>query len=262
MRIGIIIILAFVLLALLSPVIVPQSPTAYDLHHILEAPSATHWLGTDDQGRDVFARMVYGTRVSLSVAFVAVGLCVLIGIFVGALAGYFGGRVDAWLSRLIEVVMCFPALLLILAVLAYVGPSLLNIMLVIGLTGWTGIARLVRGEFLKLRDAEFVLSARALGFSNARIIFRHILPNAITSVLVAATFGMAAAILIESSLSFLGFGVQPPTPSWGQILHQAREFMDIAWWLVVFPGIAIFVVILAFNLVGEGLRDRWDPRRK
>lgn len=240
--------------------IIPYSPTEFDLDSILVKPSFFHLMGTDDQGRDVAARMVYGAQVSLSVGFVAVGIYVLIGIIMGAVAGFFGGRTDIIISRLIEVVMCFPTFFLILAVLAFVGPSLVNIMIVIGLTGWTGIARLVRGEFLKLRDQDFVTSTRALGLSTMRIIFRHIFPNSLSPVMVSVTFGIASSILIESSLSFLGFGVQPPTPSWGQILSQSREFMDIAWWLMLFPGFAIFLTITAFNLMGEGMRDAIDPR--
>jgi len=239
---------------------VPYSPNEYDLDTILMAPSSDHWMGTDDQGRDIMARMLYGSQVSLSVGFVAVGIYVILGIIIGAIAGYFGGKIDMLISRVIEVVMCFPTFFLILAVIAYIEPSLYKIMIVIGVTGWTGIARLVRGEFFKLRDQDFVTSSRSLGFSPARIIFRHIFPNSLSPVLVSITFGVASAILVESSLSFLGFGVQPPTPSWGQILSQSREFMDIAWWLMVFPGVAIFLTITAFNLVGEGLRDAVDPR--
>jgi peptide/nickel transport system permease protein len=206
--------------------------------------------------------MLYGTRISLSVGFVAVGLYVVIGIILGALAGYFGGWVDILISRAIEIMICFPTFFLILAVLAFVGPSLINIMAVIGLTSWPGIARLVRGEFLKLRGQDFVLAGKVTGSSAGRLIFRHILPNSLAPVFVSATFGVASAILIESSLSFLGFGVQPPTPSWGEILSQSRDFMDIAWWLALFPGLAIFVSITAYNLVGEGLRDAIDPRMK
>lgn len=239
---------------------IPYSPTEYDLDSILIVPSHVHWMGTDDQGRDVAARMIYGSQVSLSVGFVAVAIYVVIGIFFGALAGYFGGKVDLIISRLIEIVMCFPTFLLILSVLAFIGTGLLNIMIVIGVTSWTGIARLVRGEFLKLRDQDFVTSSRALGASTLKIIVRHILPNSLSPVLVSVTFGIASSILIESSLSFLGFGVQPPTPSWGEILSQSREFIDIAWWLMFFPGLAIFLTITAFNLVGEGLRDAVDPR--
>ena len=258
--VGLVVVALFFLTAFLAPVLVKHSPTAYDLNAVLVPPSADHLLGTDEQGRDVFSRLVYGTRISLSVGLVSVVLYVVIGVFLGALAGYFGGWVDILISRLIEIMICFPTFFLILAVLAFVNPSLYNIMAVIGLTSWPGIARLVRGEFLKIREQEFVLAGRIIGAGPFRLIFRHILPNALTPVLVSATFGVASAILVESGLSFLGFGVQPPTPSWGEILSQSRDFMDIAWWLALFPGIAIFVSITAYNLVGEGLRDAIDPR--
>lgn len=241
---------------------IPYSPSQYDLDSILSPPSWEHMMGTDEQGRDVASRMVYGSRISLSVGFVAVGIYLLIGIFLGACAGYFGGKTDVLISRLIEVIICFPTFFLILAVLAFVGPSIYNIMIVIGLTGWTGIARLVRGEFLKQRQSEYVAAAKVQGARWFRIVFRHILPNALAPVLVSATFGVASAILAESSLSFLGFGVQPPTPSWGDILSQSRDFIDIAWWLTLFPGLAIFLTITSYNLVGEGLRDAIDPRLK
>jgi len=258
--------LAFVLLlfavAAAAPWLTAHSPTAYDLDSVLQGPSAAHWLGTDEEGRDVWARTVFGTRVSLTVGLISVVLYVAIGVLLGALAGYFGGWVDSIISRAIEVMICFPTFFLILAVLAFIGPSLVNIMIVIGLTSWPGIARLVRGEFLKLRKQDFVMAGRVVGAGNARIIFRHILPNSLAPVFVSATFGVASSILIESSLSFLGFGVQPPTPSWGEILSQSRDFMDIAWWLAFFPGVAIFVSITAYNLVGEGLRDAIDPRMK
>lgn len=245
---------------LLPPV--PYSSTEYDLDAALIHPQASHWLGTDEQGRDVLSRLIYGSRISLSVGFVAVGISVLIGIIVGAIAGYYGGKIDLIVSRTIEIILCFPTFFLIIAVIAFIGPSLYNIMIVIGVTGWTGIARLVRGEFLKLRNQEFVSAIQAVGARSLRIIFRHLVPNAMAPVMVAASFGVASAILIESSLSYLGFGVQPPTPSWGDILSQSRDFMDIAWWLTVFPGIAIFITITAFNLVGEGLRDAIDPRMR
>ena len=261
-RIGLVLVLFMFLVALFAPWISPYSPTAYDLDSALSAPNSIHWLGTDEQGRDVLSRLIHGSRISLSVGFVAVGLYVAIGMFFGAIAGYYGGKVDILISRTIEVVMCFPTFFLILAVLAFVGPSLFNIMIVIGITGWTGIARLVRGEFLKLRNQEFVTGIQAAGAKISRIIFRHILPNALGPVMVSASFGVASAILVESSLSFLGFGVQPPTPSWGDILSQASDFIDIAWWLTLFPGIAIFLTITAFNLVGEGLRDAIDPKLK
>ncbi len=259
---GLVVILILFAIALLAPFLSSHSPTQYDLDAILLPPSSGHFLGTDEEGRDVLARMIYGTRISLSVGFISVGLYVLIGIVLGALAGYFGGWVDMVISRAIEIMICFPTFFLILVVLAFIGPSLYNIMAVIGLTSWPGIARLVRGEFLRLRNQEFVLAARVSGASNARLIFRHLLPNSLAPVLVSATFGIASAVLVESSLSFLGFGVQPPTPSWGEILSQSRDFMDIAWWLALFPGFAIFLSITAYNLVGEGLRDAVDPRMK
>lgn len=239
---------------------IPYSPTEYDLDSVLNAPSGKHLMGTDDQGRDIAARMIYGSRVSLSVGFVAVSIYALIGIIIGALAGYFGSWIDIVISRIIEIVMCFPTFFLILTILAFIDQNIFSIMIVLGLTGWTGIARLVRGEFFKLKNQDFVQSARVLGFSFPRIIFRHILPNALSPVLVSVTFGIASAILVESSLSFLGFGVKPPTPSWGDILSQSREYLDIAWWLMVYPGIAIFMTVTSFNLIGEGLRDAIDPR--
>lgn len=219
-----------------------------------------HWLGTDAIGRDTLCRMLWGGRVSLAVGIVAVSIYVAIGIVVGAVAGFFRGWVDMVISRIIEVVIVFPAFFLILTIVAFVGPSLWNIMLVIGLTGWTGVARLVRGEFLRLADQEFVIAGRALGYGPGRLIFRHILPNAMAPVLVAATFGVAGAILTESALSFLGIGITIPTPSWGNILADGRDFNNIAPWLIYFPGLTIFITILCYNLAGEALRDALDPR--
>ena len=219
-----------------------------------------HWLGTDGIGRDITSRMIWGGRVSMAVGIVAVSIYVTIGIIVGSLAGYFRGFWDLLISRIIEVVICFPSFFLILTIVVFVGPSIFNIMLVIGFTAWTGVARLVRGEFLRLGQQEFVLAGRALGYSAPRIIFRHVLPNALAPVLVSATFGIAGAILIESSLSFLGFGVTVPFPSWGSILSSGRSSMASAPWLIYFPGIAIFLTITAYNIVGEALRDASDPR--
>lgn len=246
--------------ALMAPV--PYSPTEYDLLSVLDAPGPRHFLGTDDRGRDVLARMIWGSRVSLSVGFVAVGIYVLIGIILGALAGYYGGWIDASLSRLTEVMICFPTFFLIITIIAFLPPSIYNIMIAIGFTGWTGVARLMRGEFLKIRQTEYVEAVRALGARDWRIIFRHILPNALAPTLVIATFGVADAILIESALSFLGFGVPPPTASWGDILSQSRSYIDFAWWLASFPGAAIFLTVTIYNLVGEGIRDAIDPRLK
>jgi peptide/nickel transport system permease protein len=241
--------------------IVPHSPLSQDLRNRKAKPDGAHWLGTDDRGRDVLARMVWGTRISMSIGFVAVGISVLIGAVVGCLAGYYGGWIDLLIQRVIEILMCFPTFFLILAIIAFLRPSIWNIMAVLGLLGWTGIARLVRGEFLKLREGEFALAARASGLSDGRVMFRHLLPNALAPVLVSATFGIAGAILTESGLSFLGFGVQPPTASWGELLKQSQRLVSSGiWWLVVFPGAAVFLTVTAFNLVGEGLRDAMDPR--
>ena len=241
---------------------VRYGPTEIDLTANLDPPGGGHLLGTDDRGRDVLARMIFGSRVSLSVGVVAVSIATFIGIVLGALAGFYGGRVDVAISRAIEVMICFPTFFLILTVMAFLKPSIYNIMIVIGVTGWPGIARLVRGEFLKQRKLDYVSAARAVGASDLRIIFSHILPNSLAPVLVSATFGIAGAILTESALSYLGFGVPPPTPSWGEILSQSKHYIDFAWWLTIFPGAAIFLTVTAYNLVGEGLRDAVDPRLK
>jgi len=227
----------------------------------LSPPSRRHLMGTDSVSRDVLARMVYGARVSLSVGFVGVAIYVLIGVLLGAIAAYYGGWVDVVLSRCIEIVMCFPTFLLILTIVAFLEQrSILNIMVVIGLTSWTGVARLVRGEVLRQKEMDYVSAARALGLGDARIILRHVLPNAMAPVLVSATFGVAGAILTESGLSFLGLGVQMPTPSWGQLLNEAREGVGTYWWLTIWPGVMIFFAVTIYNLVGEGLRDALDPR--
>jgi peptide/nickel transport system permease protein len=238
---------------------VPYSPIATSLDNRLARPDRNHLMGADELGRDVFARVVHGAGISLKVGIVAVGISLIIGVFVGALAGYYGGVADMLLSRLIEIVICFPFLFLILAVIAFLPPSIYNVMIVIGITRWTDIARYTRAEFVRLKGREFTEAARALGASDRKIIFRHILPNSLAPVLVTATFGIANAILIEAALSFLGLGTQPPTPSWGGILASARE-QDFAWWLTTYPGLAIFLSVTAYNLLGEGLRDASDPR--
>lgn len=246
-------------IALLMPP-VPYSPLSTSLDETLRPPGGKHWMGTDNLGRDVFARMLHGAGISLKIGLVAVGIALIIGVFVGALAGFYGGIADMLLSRVIEVVICFPFLFLILAVIVFLPPSIYNIMIVIGITRWTSIARYTRAEFLRIREQEFTEAARALGASDRKIIFRHILPNSLAPVLVAATFGIANAILIEAALSFLGLGIQPPTPSWGDILALGRQHIEVAWWLATFPGLAIFLTVTAYNLLGEGLRDATDPR--
>ncbi len=241
---------------------IPYRPGSYDLGAVLVSPSRAHLLGTDGDGRDVASQIVWGTRISLSVGLIAVGLAVFIGLILGALAGFYGGWIDIVISRFVEVMLCFPTFFLILVVLAFVGPSIYNIMIVIGITSWTGTARLIRAEFLRLRSREFVLAATVSGARHLRIMRRHLLPNAIAPILVAAPFGVAGAILVEASLSFLGFGVPPTEPSWGSMLAQAQRFMDIAWWLTLAPGFAIFATIMAYNLIGETLRDAIDPNLK
>ncbi len=240
--------------------IIPFSPNDYDLDYVITPPSWEHWLGTDDTGRDLLSRLIHGTRISLSIGLVAVSIYITIGVILGALAGYFGGWVDILISRLIELMICFPVFFLIIAIVAYLPQSIYNIMIVIGLTGWARVARLVRGEFLRIRNIDYVSAAKALGLKNGRIIYRHVLPNALAPVFVSATFGIAAAILVESGLSFLGFGVPPNVASWGSILAKARELLPSGWWITTFPGLAIFITVTVLNLVGEGLRDAMDPR--
>jgi peptide/nickel transport system permease protein len=225
------------------------------------APSELNWFGVDQQGFDVFAQMVHGTQIALSVGFVSMGIAAAIGITLGALAGYLGGWVDMLLSRVIELVMCVPTLVLILAIVAILDHvTTYHLMAIIGITGWTGIARLTRAEFLKLKQMEFVTAARAMGASWPRIVLRHVLRNALAPVLVPITFGIAHAILIESGLSYLGFGASPPNPSWGTLLKSGRSAIDQMWWLILFPGLAIFMTVLAYNLIGEGLQEATDPR--
>jgi len=256
------IVLLLFVVSLLAPVIAPYDPGAIDLKNVLAPPSGQHWFGTDHLGRDVLSRMIWGARISLKVGFVATGLAILIGMILGAVAGYYGGWIDATIMRFVDVMLCFPTFFLILAVIAFLEPSIWNIMIVIGLTGWMGVTRLVRADFISLRERDFVRAARAIGANDARIIFMHILPNALASILVAATLGIAGAILTESALSFLGIGVQPPTPSWGNILTAGKDNIDIAWWLSLYPGLAILITVVGYNLLGEGIRDASDPRLK
>jgi peptide/nickel transport system permease protein len=240
--------------------LLPQDPLRLT-GKILQKPGREHLLGTDSQGRDVLARMIHGARISMSVGFVSVGIAVLLGIFIGGLAGYYRGWVDIAVSRLIELFICFPTFFLIITIIACIEErSIFHIMVVMGLTGWTGVARLIRGEFLKLAEVDFVHSARALGCSNARVMFRHILPNALGPVLVSAAFGVAGAVLTESGLSYLGFGAPPPTPTWGEMISQGKTYLEEAWWLMFFPGLSIFLTVTVYNLVGDGLRDAMDPK--
>jgi peptide/nickel transport system permease protein len=257
---GLIIVIALFFVAVFAPFLSPHDPRDIDRRHVLEYPGKEHLFGTDDLGRDVLSRMIYGSQISLAVGFVAVGIAAVIGMILGALSGYYGGWTDRIIMRFIDIMLSIPAFFLVLAVIAFIGPSIWNIMIVIGFTSWMGIARLVRAEFLSLKEREFVLAAKALGAGSMRIIFNHIMINSLAPVFVSAVFGVAGAILVESALGFLGLGVQPPTPSWGNILALGKDNIEIAWWLSVFPGLAILITVLGYNLVGEGLRDALDPR--
>ncbi len=249
---GLAVILTIASVAVAAPIVAPYNPFAIDVYNVISAPSSAHLLGTDELGRDVLSRMIWGGRVSLAVGFVAVGISITIGIIIGALAGFYGKAVDAILMRLVDIMLCFPTLFLILAVIAIIGPGIWVIMVVIGITSWMDVSRLVRAEILTLKERDFVAAARAVGASDFRIIFRHILPNALSPVFVSATLGIAGAILLESGLSFLGLGVQPPDASWGNILTSGKDYITVgAWWLSFFPGIAILITVLSYNLVGE-----------
>jgi len=239
----------------------PYDPISPNPPMQLQGPSASHWMGTDDLGRDVLSRVLLGAHVSLLIGFVAVGIAIVVGTLLGSIAGYFGGLVDNALMRFVDMMMCIPTFFLVLTVAAIVRrPSIWYVMPVIGLTSWMGVSRLVRAEFLTLRELDYVLAAKAVGAKRLRIIFRHILPNALPPVLVSAVLGVAGAILTEAALSYLGFGVQPPDPSWGNIIADGKQYILDAWWLLVFPGLAIFVTTLAFYLTGEGLRIALDPK--
>ena len=259
---GLIIVLGVTFAAVFAPLIAPFDPNELHLDAILKAPCAEFPLGTDRLGRDVLSRLLYGGRVSLWVGFVAVGISISIGALLGLVSGYFGGLVDEIVMRFVDIMLCFPSFFLILAVVAFLEPSLFNIMVVIGLTSWMGVARLVRAETLTLREREFVSAARLAGTSTWRIMTRHILPNAMAPVTISAILGIGGAILIESGLSFLGLGVQPPQASWGNMLMDGKSVIEEASWLSLFPGLAILITVLGYNLLGESLRDFLDPRLK
>lgn len=257
---GLVLLLLVAGLAVLAPVVVQYDPTRNNLLESLEPPSERHWMGTDLLGRDVFARVAYGARVSLSVAVVVQLVSVVIGTGLGLAAGYFGGRVDDVISGLTTVVQAFPGLLFAIAVMAVLGPSLTNVLTALAVVGWPTVARLVRGETLAVKEQLFVEGARAVGAADAYIVMRHVLPNCLGPIVVVATLGLGGVVLSEATLSFLGLGIQPPMPSWGSMLAESRNWVVDAPWLMIFPGLAIFVTVLAFNLLGDGLRDALDPR--
>ena len=259
-KVGGVIVALAVALALFGPSLSPYDPSTQDLARRLEGPSVQHPFGLDELGRDILTRIASGARISLLVGLAVVSVSSLAGMFFGSVAGYFGGRVDDVISRVIDVLMAFPGILLAIALVAVLGPSLVNVVLALSVIGWVGYARLVRGQALRAREFEFVQAARALGAGSPRIVLRHVLPTTLPSVVVQATLGMAGAIIAEASLSFLGLGVQPPTPSWGTMLDAGRAHLFDAPHLTVFPGVAIALLVLGFNFLGDGLRDRVDPK--
>ncbi len=258
---GFFIVFIMAFFAIFAPFIAPYSPNEINILSGLEPPSRSHIFGTDELGRDVFSRMLYGARISLFVGFVAVSISSFIGIFIGLFSAYFGGIIDRILMRFVDIMLCFPSFFLILAVIAFIEPSIFTIMTVIGLTSWMGIARLVRAETLSMKEREFILASKISGASSIRILFFHILPNVLAPVLVSMTLGIAGAILVESSLSFLGIGVQPPDASWGNILMDGKSVLGIAPWLSFYPGLTITITVIGYNLLGEALRDYLDPRQ-
>ena len=259
-RVGAFIVCLAVAAAVLGPIVTPYNPAAQDLARRLEGPSLAHPFGLDELGRDILARIFAGARISLLVGLAVVGTSSTVGMLFGSIAGYFGGRVDDVVSRVVDVLMAFPGILLAIALVAVLGPSLVNVVIALSVIGWVGYARLVRGQALRAREFEFVQAARALGAGAPRIVLRHVLPTALPAVVVQATLGMAGAIIAEAALSFLGLGVQPPTPSWGTMLDAGRSHLFDAPHLTVFPGVAIAVLVLGFNFLGDGLRDRVDPK--
>jgi peptide/nickel transport system permease protein len=259
-RIGTIIVLCAIVAALLGPVLWPYDSSAQELAHRLDPPSFAHPLGLDELGRDILARLLQGARISLLVGIAVVSVSSTVGMLMGSIAGYFGGAIDDVISRVIDVLMAFPGILLAIALVAVLGPSLTNVVLALSIIGWVGYARLVRGQALRAREFEFVQAAKASGAGAPRIVIRHVLPTAIPAVIVQATLGMAGAIIAEAALSFLGLGVQPPTPSWGTMLDAGRAHLFDAPHLTVFPGLAIATLVLGFNFLGDGLRDRVDPK--
>jgi len=259
---GTAILLLLAAAALFAPALAPYNPFGQNLDQDLIAGSREHWLGTDKLGRDILSRIIYGGRISLLVGITTVALSLAIGIVIGSLSGYFGGWIDQMLMRLVDILMAFPGILLAIAFTAVLGPGLDHVILALCLIGWTGYARLVRGEILSLRERDFIQAARSLGCRPKRIILRHLLPNLLPPLLIQSTFGLAAAIVAEGSLSFLGLGVEPPTPSWGAMLNDGRQFLLVAPHLTTYPGLALMITVLALNLVGDALQEQLQTRRR
>lgn len=260
-RVGLLITVVFLLLTVLAPLVAPYDPYDQDLSSALSPPSWIHWFGADQYGRDMFSRVLYGTRTALLAVVVADGLALIAGCTLGLLAGFFGGRVEAVIMRLVDVVLAFPYLLLALIIVAALGPGLTNSMIAIGIVYTPQYARLLRGQVLAVRQADYVRASRALGASRLRLMLRHVLPNSVTPILVMATLQAGSVVVETAGLSFLGLGAQPPSPDWGALLADGQSYFLTAWWIATFPGLAIFLVVLGFNLLGDALRDHFDPRR-
>lgn len=260
--IGLCIIIILIITAIFAPVIATHSPTDQTIVNRYQAPTADHWLGTDELGRDIFSRIVYGARISIQIGLFTVGISMIIGVLLGGIAGYFGRWIDLIIMRLIDILMAFPSILMAIALVAVLGPSLQNAMIAIGIVGIPQFARIVRSAVLSVKETEYIEAARAIGAKHKRILMQHVLPNCLAPIIVQATLGIGTAILDAAGLSFLGLGAQPPTPEWGAMLSDGRSALQTAPWVVAFPGIAIFLVVLGFNLFGDGLRDALDPRLK
>ncbi|MCX7845824.1 MAG: ABC transporter permease [Dictyoglomaceae bacterium] len=258
--VGLSIVFIIVIIAIFADFIAPYDPYKVDLSKYLLPPSREHLLGTDEFGRDILSRIIFGARVSLQIGFFAQVISISLGTVLGLLAGFYGGWVDDLIMRIVEILFAFPFLLFVIAVVAVFGPGIQNLYLAVALIGWAGVSRIVRGQVLSLRERDFVASARAVGAGTWRILFKHILPNALSPIIIEATLGMGGMIMLEAGLSFLGLGVQAPTPSWGSMVQAGLAYMRSAWWYPVFPGIVIMIVVFGFNLLGDGLRDALDPR--
>ncbi|MEM7129393.1 MAG: ABC transporter permease [Chloroflexota bacterium] len=258
--VGAIIVILEIFIAMFAPYIAPYDPIEQTIYDALQAPSSKYLLGTDEVGRDILSRILHGTSISLRVGLISVGIGALLGVFLGLIAGYYGGHVDNFILRLMDIWLAFPGILLALAIIAVLGPSLFNVMIAVGLSATPTYVRVTRGSVLSLREMEYVLSARAVGCRGFQIMGRHIFPNVLPAIIVLSTLGVASAILTAAALSFIGLGAQPPTPEWGAMLTMGRQFIRQAWWVTTFPGLAIMITVLGINLLGDGLRDALDPR--
>lgn len=256
------IVISIIVIAVLAPVFAPYDPAYQDTAHILELPSGRHILGTDEFGRDIFSRIIYGSRISLSVGVVAEAIAITIGVIMGALAGYYGGKVDMVISRIIEIFASFPQILFAIAIMFVLGPGVINVFIAIGFVGWTGLARIIRSQVIQLKGKEYVEASKASGGKSLRIIFKHLIPNCLSTIIVVATMDIPSDIMYEASLSFLGLGVQPPTSSWGAMINSARIYMRTNPGYSIYPGLAVIITVLAFNILGDGLRDALDPQLK